>query len=37
VKTLTQKANAEDLAILARVKTNKQDSDMQLKALDIIH
>lgn len=37
VSNLKNKANHEDLLALARVKTNKLDSDLQLRAIDILH
>lgn len=34
---ISMKANKADLERLAEIKTNKHDSDMQMRAIDIIH
>lgn len=37
VQTLQKKADKEDILQLFRQKTNKSDSDMQIKAIAILH
>ena len=37
IKILNSKANQRDIDLIKEMKTNKYDSDMQMKCVDIMH
>ena len=37
IKTLNEKATNEDIELLKQLKTNKEDFEMQMKCMDIMH